>query len=96
MSHEHPGDGLRCDHCDQPGIPYEYKGRTFSGLISNQGEKLCPRCNGHEHDRFVRERSDYSVQITVPLELRGVDGKDAAREGRRLLSKIKNRHAMNS
>lgn len=44
MSFEEPGDGKRCDHCDQPGEPYEYKGKQFSGLHANRGEKLCSRC----------------------------------------------------
>ncbi|MEV0237526.1 hypothetical protein [Nonomuraea sp. NPDC050786] len=82
MSHENPGDGKRCDHCNQPGIPYTYKGRAFSGLISNRGEKLCPTCNGHEHDRFVHDHANRPVQIWLPPELRGVDGRDIGKAAR--------------
>jgi hypothetical protein len=46
MSLENPGDNRCCDHCDQPGVPYEYKGKTFSGLVANRGERLCRRCLG--------------------------------------------------
>jgi hypothetical protein len=46
MSHELPGDGVRCDHCDQPGRPYTYRGRNFPGLHANRGERLCSRCLG--------------------------------------------------
>ena len=44
MSFETPGDNIKCDHCDAPGVPYEYMGLQFSGLYSNRGEKLCSRC----------------------------------------------------
>ncbi|MFD8564852.1 hypothetical protein ACFV1N_46945 [Streptosporangium canum] len=44
MSFEHPGDGKRCDHCNRPGTPYKYKGRKYSGLFANRGEKLCSDC----------------------------------------------------
>lgn len=44
MGFENPGDGQRCDHCDQPGEPYEHNGEPFSGLFANRGEQLCQRC----------------------------------------------------
>ena len=44
MSIENPGDGLRCDHCNRAGVPYEYKGLTFCGLSANRGQRLCPAC----------------------------------------------------
>jgi hypothetical protein len=44
MSFESPGDDKRCDHCDVLGVPYEYQGRTFSGLSPNLGDRLCSRC----------------------------------------------------
>lgn len=84
MSFEFPGDNKRCDHCDQPGVPYEYMGRTFSGLVPNEGERLCPRCNGFKHDQFVAELADRPLQIWIPPELAGVDGRDMASAARRL------------
>ena len=53
MSFENPGDDVRCDHCDTPGEPYEYKGKIFSGLTAWEGERLCPRCRDHKWDREV-------------------------------------------
>jgi hypothetical protein len=44
VSFEDPGDGRLCDHCNRPGVPYEYRGETFSGLTANRGEWLCRRC----------------------------------------------------
>lgn len=44
MSFANPGDGKRCDHCDQPGKPYTYKSQRFSGLHAHQREKLCSGC----------------------------------------------------
>lgn len=44
MSFETPGDGIRCDHCNAKGHPYEYRGITFSGLTPNRGEQLCSQC----------------------------------------------------
>jgi uncharacterized protein CbrC (UPF0167 family) len=44
MSYQRPADDKRCDHCDRPGIPYTYRGQTFSGLTPNLGERLCPSC----------------------------------------------------
>lgn len=44
MSFECPGDDKRCDHCNRPGLPYEYKGRIFSGLTANRGDRVCPWC----------------------------------------------------
>lgn len=55
MSHENPGDNLRCDWCDRPGQPYEYKGVTFSGLTACEGDRLCPRCRDRYLDREVTE-----------------------------------------
>lgn len=64
MSFENPGDNIRCDHCNRPGVPYEYRGITFSGLHANQGDRLCPDCNGRDHDRTVREIRD-QTPVTV-------------------------------
>ena len=44
MSQENPGKDNRCDHCNQPGQPYIYRGRWFDGLHVNRGERLCPGC----------------------------------------------------
>jgi len=44
MSHEHPGDDVRCDHCNRTGEPYTYQGKEFSGLHPNRGEQLCSDC----------------------------------------------------
>lgn len=44
MSFEEPGDDKRCDHCNHPGKPYEYRGEQFSGLFPNRGERLCSPC----------------------------------------------------
>ena len=90
MSFETPGDGVRCDHCNQPGVPYTYQGREFSGLIANQGERLCSTCNGRAHDTFVSEAVEAApAAIWIPAELRGVDGRDAAAAARRLVRKNK-------
>jgi predicted RNA-binding Zn-ribbon protein involved in translation (DUF1610 family) len=35
---------LRCAHCHRPGVPYEYKGQVYDGLIAYKGEKLCRSC----------------------------------------------------
>lgn len=55
MSFENPGDNIRCDHCDTPGIPYEYNGLTFSGLTAWHGERLCPRCRDHKWEVEVAQ-----------------------------------------
>jgi uncharacterized protein CbrC (UPF0167 family) len=34
----------RCTHCHRPGVPYQYRGQTFSGLCAFEGERLCPAC----------------------------------------------------
>lgn len=60
MSYENPGDGVRCDHCNQPGVPYTYKGRTFSGLVANRGERLC-RGEGGCLERAVQAEQDAPV-----------------------------------
>lgn len=44
MSLAYPGDDIRCDWCDRPGEPFEYKGHTFSGLCPCEGDKLCLVC----------------------------------------------------
>lgn len=33
-----------CTACEQPGVPYEYQGKTFDGLCAFKGERLCPPC----------------------------------------------------
>ena len=63
MSHEFPGDGVRCDHCDTLGIPYTYRGRTFSGLTPNRGERLCSRCLDAE---MTREANEPTGPMQVP------------------------------
>lgn len=63
MSFDHPGDGKRCDHCDQPGAPYTYHGQRFSGLTSREGERLCPRCLG-----FAGEADDPQGLTAVARE----------------------------
>ncbi len=55
MSFETPGDNVRCDHCNTPGIPYEYRGRTFSGLTACEGDRLCPGCRDAYLDRKSNE-----------------------------------------
>jgi hypothetical protein len=44
VSFKNPGDGKRCDHCDQPGKPYTYRGKRFSGLHAYRSERLCQGC----------------------------------------------------
>jgi len=34
----------RCTWCHRPGVPYEYKGQTFSGLCAFKGARLCQAC----------------------------------------------------
>jgi hypothetical protein len=34
----------RCFHCHRLGVPYEYRGITFDGLIARKGERLCSAC----------------------------------------------------
>jgi hypothetical protein len=55
MSFTNPGDGKRCDWCDTPGIPYEYKGVTLSGLCACEGDHLCPRCRDIYLDQKVED-----------------------------------------
>lgn len=38
-----PYHGL-CTSCHRAGVPYEYKGITFSGLCARKGERLCHPC----------------------------------------------------
>ena len=33
-----------CMHCHRPGVPYEYKGQQFDGLVARKGERLCSAC----------------------------------------------------
>jgi hypothetical protein len=33
-----------CTFCHRLGVPYEYRGRTFSGLCAYRGDRLCPAC----------------------------------------------------
>jgi hypothetical protein len=33
-----------CFHCHRPGVPYEYRGITFDGLVARKGERLCRAC----------------------------------------------------
>jgi hypothetical protein len=44
MSIEHPGDNVSCDWCPALGVPYEYRGQRFSGLIAYRGDRLCRSC----------------------------------------------------
>ena len=37
MSHESPGDGIRCDHCNR-------RGTLDAPLLPNRGERLCAPC----------------------------------------------------
>jgi uncharacterized protein CbrC (UPF0167 family) len=84
MSFETPGDGKRCDHCDQPGKPYTYRGKPFSGLVAYMKERLCPKCldiavNGTEAPTkpdamlsYGIENAEYrNVPLTVKLDGRG-------------------------
>ncbi|MBF6333659.1 hypothetical protein [Nocardia transvalensis] len=97
MSIETPGDDKRCDHCDAPGIPYEYKGRQFSGLTANRGERLCPRCSewvcqrdteeacARHYGMSVADLREFGLPITpqLPPELKGTDGQDLGKAIRR-------------
>lgn len=55
MSHEHPGDGLACDHCDQ------LAGSTAAGrlgfLAPNRGEQLCSICIWRAVQAEIDERT---------------------------------------
>jgi len=35
----------RCEGCARPGVPYEYNGVRFDGLIAHRGQRLCPACS---------------------------------------------------
>lgn len=88
-----------CMHCHRPGVPYEYRGQTFDGLTAIKGEWLCSGCRDQKMeaegvDITVDDRTGYSyttnsvrdrdvVHVFLPPELRGVDGRDMARRGRR-------------
>jgi hypothetical protein len=61
MSFENPGDDIRCDHCNTLGVPYEYKGRTFSGLSANRGDKLCSRCLNQAVDAEIAAIPDPGI-----------------------------------
>lgn len=105
MSIEFPGDDKRCDWCDTPARPYEYRGRKFSGLTAFKGDKLCPACRDQRmndegvnilvHDdrptigSYVRNtvRDAGKITITVPVELRGIDGRDATAAERAYLNR---------
>jgi len=72
VSFENPGDNKRCDHCNAPGVPYEYRGKTFSGLTACEGDKLCPRCRDAYLDQAngeARDRAGVSV-IAAPYRYR--------------------------
>ncbi len=64
MSFEEPGDGRLCDHCNRPGVPYEYQGETFSGLTAYLGDRLCARCRDIALDREAREATE-NAPITI-------------------------------
>lgn len=101
MSIEVPGDNILCDWCNRRGVPYEYKGQQFSGLIPNRGSRLCRPCCDDNYEReginilvtdgrpgipdyvynTVRDRD--LVQIWIPPERRGIDGRDIPRFGKR-------------
>ena len=57
VSHECPGDGVRCDWCDRPGQPYEYRGLTFSGLTACEGDQLCRPCR----DSYLDQKANRPV-----------------------------------
>lgn len=40
----------QCMHCHRPGVPYDYRGITFDGLIARKGERLCRSCAGAAHE----------------------------------------------
>jgi hypothetical protein len=42
VSHENPGDGLRCDHCDCAAA--ETREGRLGFLAPNRGEQLCSIC----------------------------------------------------
>ncbi|WP_040829064.1 hypothetical protein [Nocardia jiangxiensis] len=65
MSIEFPGDDKRCDWCDKLGVPYEYKGLTFSGLCSTDEGKLCPGCRDTYCDNRNDERAADYYGLTV-------------------------------
>lgn len=44
-----------CRWCNQPGQPYEYRGRKFDGLHDNRGERLCSRCLSHAVDAEISQ-----------------------------------------
>lgn len=57
VSHECPGDNLRCDWCNRPGEPYEYRGQAFSGLTACEGDRLCPACR----DQYLEQKANEPV-----------------------------------
>lgn len=42
MSHENPGDGIRCDHCNCAAA--ETRDKRLGFLAPNRGEQLCSLC----------------------------------------------------
>jgi len=83
VSFENPGDGKRCDHCDAPGVPYTYKGVAQSGLIANQGERLCPGCNGRKHDAFVADLVENTPVYVCAGRYRFADYRPPSRKKKR-------------
>lgn len=61
MSHECPGDDKRCDHCDLPGTPYEYQGRSFNGLHSYHGERICSLCLRFAYEKDIAELPEVGI-----------------------------------
>lgn len=59
MSHEHPGDGVRCDHCDRLptavlSTPQWLLDSEFShGLMYNKHERLCYDCHTWQTDQEI-------------------------------------------
>jgi hypothetical protein len=97
MSIETPGDNKRCDHCNAPGQPYEYRGQKFSGLIARKGERLCrPCCDAigkiEGVDILVTDgrpgipdriyNTVRDADLVFPRNPGGIDGRDLPRFGR--------------
>jgi len=98
MSIETPGDGKSCDRCPRRGVPYEYRGQQFSGLIANRGELLCRPCMDAESETVgvnilvVDGRPGipdwiYNTvrdrDLVFPRNPGGIDGRDLGRRARR-------------
>lgn len=56
----------QCFHCHRPGVPYEYKGIAFDGLIARKGERLCRGCADQAYEAEGVDILVVDDRITVP------------------------------